>query len=453
MQSYSVKDRMKYVVALDEHPKENTCFSLVEQKVFKFIHKCLTMAAFLPDTDSEDELPPGWEERATLDGKVYYANHVTKSTQWSHPRTGKKKKVTGELPHGWEKKVTDDGNVFYVDHINHKTTYTDPRLAFAVEEKEFPTDIRQRFDASTHALQILHGRDLGGKVAVITGSNCGIGYETARALAYHGCEIYFACRNRESTMEAMERICKERPNSIVHYIHLDLASFKSIEEFCIKFEREKKNINMLILNAGTFGLPFSHTEDGFEATFQVNHLGHFYLVKLLTPLLLKSAPCRVVVLSSESHRQSFITAQNISEERLSPKTANGFYSIIAYNDSKLCNLLFSNELNRRLSTFKIFSNAVHPGNLVSSYLSRNWWLYRLLFAFVRPFTKSLIKSPLMTQFASEEPIGCYKLELIITDVHLGRLDICCGPPTCKRRFQDGIWKGASSILLEDSCKK
>ncbi|GFX93782.1 hypothetical protein TNCV_1589581 [Trichonephila clavipes] len=56
----------------------------------------------------------------------------------------------------------------------------------------------------------------------------------------------------------------------------------------------------------------------------------------------------------------------------------------------------------------------------------------------------------MTQFASEEPIGCYKLELIITDVHLGRLDICCGPPTCKRRFQDGLWKGASSILLEDS---
>lgn len=364
------------------------------------------MAAFLPDTDSEDELPPGWEERATLDGKVYYANHVTKSTQWSHPRTGKKKKVTGELPHGWEKKVTEDGNVFYVDHINHKTTYTDPRLAFAVEEKEFPTDIRQRFDASTHALQILHGRDLGGKIAIITGANCGIGYETARALAYHGCEIYFACRNRESTMEAMEKICKERPNSIVHYIHLDLASFKSIEEFCVKFEREKKNISMLILNAGTFGLPFSLTEDGFEATFQVNHLGHFYLVKLLTPLLLKSAPCRVVVLTSESHRQSFITTQNISEERLSPKTANGFYSIIAYNDSKLCNLLFSNELNRRLSTFKIFSNAVHPGNLVSSYLSRNWWLYRLLFAFVRPFTKSLAQASATTVYCAT----AYELE-------------------------------------------
>ncbi|KAG8198980.1 hypothetical protein JTE90_001780 [Oedothorax gibbosus] len=348
------------------------------------------MASYLPDTDSEDELPPGWDERATLDGKVYYANHVSKSTQWSHPRTGKKKKVSGEMPHGWERKLTKDGVVFYIDHINQKTTYTDPRLAFAVEEKESPTDIRQRFDGSTFALQVLHGRDLGGKVAIVTGANCGIGFETAKALAYHGCEVYFACRDRDKAKVAMDKICKERPNSIVHFLPLDLASLKSVAEFCEKFEREKKPIHMLILNAGVFGLPYSVTEDGYETTFQVNHLAHFYLVKLLTPLLIKSAPCRVVVLSSESHRFSYITKDNISEDRLSPKS--GFYSIIAYNDSKLCNILFSNELNKRLSSKNVFSNAVHPGNLVSSYLPRSWWLYRLLFAFVRPFTKSLAQA-------------------------------------------------------------
>lgn len=350
------------------------------------------MADFLPDTDSEDELPPGWEERATLDGKVYYANHVTKSTQWSHPRTGKKKTVAGDLPHGWEKKVSDDGIVFYVDHINQKTTYTDPRLAFAVEEKDSPTDIRQRFDASTQALQILHGRDLGGKVAIVTGANCGIGYETARALAYHGCEVIFACRSREKARDAMETIRKERPNSNVLFLPLDLASLTSVKNFCERFKREKKLIHVLILNAGVFGLPYSVTEDGFEATFQVNHLGHFYLVKLLTPILIESAPSRVVVVSSESHRHSFITKERISEEYLSPKNGWGFTSITAYNDSKLCNLLFSNELNRRLSKHKVFSNAVHPGNVVSSYLSRNWWFYRLLFAIVRPFTKSLAQA-------------------------------------------------------------
>ncbi|XP_071036544.1 WW domain-containing oxidoreductase isoform X2 [Parasteatoda tepidariorum] len=274
-------------------------------------------------------------------------------------------------------------------HLNHKTTYTDPRLAFAVEENESPTDIRQRFDASTSALQILHGRDLGGKVAIVTGANCGIGFETARSLAYHGCEVYFACRSKDKAKAAIEQICKERPNSNLHFLPLDLSSLQSVSEFCKKFEVEKKLIHMLILNAGVFGLPHSLTEDGFEETFQVNHLGHFYLVKLLTPILIQSSPCRIVLLSSESHRFSFLTKENISEAYLSPKTPDKFYSIMAYNDSKLCNILFSNELNRRLSSKGVFSNAVHPGNVVSSYLSRNWWFYRILFALIRPFTKSL----------------------------------------------------------------
>lgn len=109
----------------------------------------------LPDSDSEDELPPGWEERVTVDGSVFYANHLTKATQWTHPRTGKKKKVSGELPFGWERCTDKDtGKVVYVDHENKRTTYTDPRLAFAVEEKEHVHDFRQRFDASSTALQV-----------------------------------------------------------------------------------------------------------------------------------------------------------------------------------------------------------------------------------------------------------------------------------------------------------
>lgn len=91
-----------------------------------------------------------------------------------------------------------------------------------------------------------------------------------------------------------------------------------------------------------------------------------------------------------SFRFSFLNKENISEERLSPKSGSGFISLFAYNDSKLCNILFSNELNRRLSKHKVYSNAVHPGNVVSSYLSRNWWFYRLIYAIVRPFTKSLV---------------------------------------------------------------
>jgi WW domain-containing oxidoreductase len=85
--------------------------------------------------------------------------------------------------------VSDDGKVFYVDHANRRTTYSDPRLAFATEEKEHAQDFRQRFDGSTMALQVLHGRDLAGKVAVVTGANAGIGMTTNCALIYYFCNI------------------------------------------------------------------------------------------------------------------------------------------------------------------------------------------------------------------------------------------------------------------------
>lgn len=112
----------------------------------------------VPDSDSEDELPPGWEERVTVDGNVFYANHLTKATQWTHPRTGIKKVVNGELPFGWERCVDKNtGKVIYVDHENKRTTYTDPRLAFAIEEKDHVNDYRQRFDASSTALQVNTG--------------------------------------------------------------------------------------------------------------------------------------------------------------------------------------------------------------------------------------------------------------------------------------------------------
>ncbi len=136
-------------------------------------------------------------------------------------------------------------------------------------------------------------------------------------------------------------------------------------------------------------LPHSLTIDGFETTFQVNHLSHFYMTQLLQHKLIESSPARVVVVSSESHRFSTIKIETLSEEWFSPSSRN-FVSLMAYNDSKLCNILFSNELNRRLSSHKVISNACHPGNMISTNISRNWWLMRALYATVRPFTKSLV---------------------------------------------------------------
>lgn len=355
----------------------------------------------MPDSDSEDELPPGWEERATVDGSVYYVNHATKGTQWTHPRTGKKKVVSGDLPFGWEKCVSEDGKVFYVDHANRRTTYSDPRLAFATEEKEHAQDFRQRFDGSTMALQVLHGRDLAGKVAVITGANTGIGFETARSLALHGCTVVFACRNLNRTQAAIGRIKEERPNATCDVIELDLARLHSVTKFAANFKLRYKKLDILVLNAGVFGLPFTITPDGYETTFQVNHLSHMYLTLLVEPLLGQGS--RVVIVSSESHRFANLSSTTLSQTALSPTSATHFWSMMTYNNSKLCNILFGLELARMWEERGIIVNTLHPGNMVSSNLNRNWWIYRLVFAIVRPFTKSLQQAASTTVYCATAP--------------------------------------------------
>ncbi|GAB6023307.1 hypothetical protein CHUAL_008110 [Chamberlinius hualienensis] len=355
------------------------------------------------ESDSDDELPPDWEERVTSDGRVYYANHLDKTTHWTHPRTGKKKRVAGELPYGWDSRVTDDGRLFFIDHINQKTTFTDPRLAFAVEDVEKVDELRQRFDGSSTAFQVLHGRDLSGKVVIVTGANCGIGFETAKSLAFHGAEVILACRNILKAQEVVSLIHKERPFAKVKVIHLDLSRLASVYEFVASFKKDYRYLHILILNAAIFGVGFELTENGYESIFQVNHLGHFLLTKLLEDVLILSAPARVVVVSSESHRFSDLIEDNISIKKLSPVNDKNFMSMSAYNLSKMCNVLFSIHLNTKLGSKGVTSNCLHPGNMVSSYLSRNWWFYRLAFALVRPFTKSLQQAASTSVYCATAP--------------------------------------------------
>uniref|UniRef100_A0A8V0XPM7 WW domain-containing oxidoreductase n=1 Tax=Gallus gallus TaxID=9031 RepID=A0A8V0XPM7_CHICK len=347
--------------------------------------------AGLEDTDSEEELPPGWEERTTKDGWVYYANHLEEKTQWEHPKSGKRKRVAGGLPYGWEQETDENGQVYFVDHINKRTTYLDPRLAFTVEDNPAKPPTRQKYDGNSTAMEILQGRDLSGKVIIITGANSGIGFETAKSFALHGAYVILACRNMSRGNDAVQRILEEWHKAKVEAMTLDLASLRSVQNFAEAFKSKNMPLHILVCNAAIFGSSWCLTEDGLESTFQVNHLGHFYLVQLLEDILRRSSPARVVVVSSESHRFTEIkdSSGKLDFSLLSPSKKE-YWAMLAYNRSKLCNILFSNELNRRLSPHGVTSNSVHPGNMIYSSIHRNWWVYTLLFTLARPFTKSML---------------------------------------------------------------
>ena len=122
----------------------------------------------------------------------------------------------------------------------------------------------------------------------MTGASSGVGYETARALARHGCRVVMACRSEERAEAAMARIRKERSQAMLRFLPLDLQSLDSVKRFVMRFRVEFDKLDFLVLNAGVFGLGHRVTEDGFETMMQVNYISHFYLTLLLHKTLCAS---------------------------------------------------------------------------------------------------------------------------------------------------------------------
>jgi NAD(P)-dependent dehydrogenase (short-subunit alcohol dehydrogenase family) len=196
-----------------------------------------------------------------------------------------------------------------------------------------------------------------GRLAVITGATGGLGYETALALAVAGAEVRVTGRNAEKGRTAIERIKRSVPFAKVQFESLDLASLASIRTFAATMIATGRPLDLLINNAGVMDLPTRRlTEDGFELQFGTNHLSHFALTGLLLPLLRKAQAPRVVNVSSLAHRGGKIDFDNLQGERK-------YRSWAAYQQSKLANLLFTFELQRRSDAFGwgLMSNAAHPG--------------------------------------------------------------------------------------------
>jgi NAD(P)-dependent dehydrogenase (short-subunit alcohol dehydrogenase family) len=198
--------------------------------------------------------------------------------------------------------------------------------------------------------------DQHGRVAVVTGANSGIGFITARELARVGARVVLAVRDAEKGAAAAREIKAAVPNAELEVGSLDLASLASVRSFAEWFEREHEALDLLINNAGVMAPPRRTTVDGFELQFGTNHLGHFALTGLLLGRMEGRDDARVVTVSSGAHRMGRINFDDLQGERR-------YFRWSAYGQSKLANLLFAFELNRRLRAAGsgIRSLAAHPG--------------------------------------------------------------------------------------------
>jgi NAD(P)-dependent dehydrogenase (short-subunit alcohol dehydrogenase family) len=195
------------------------------------------------------------------------------------------------------------------------------------------------------------------RVAIVTGANTGLGFDTARVLAEHGASVVLAVRDVEKGKRAATRIADTAPGADVTVQELDLTSLESVRAAAAELRARHPKIDLLINNAGVMTPPKQTTRDGFELQFGTNHLGHFALTGLLLDQLLPVPGSRVVTVSSAAHRiRAEIRFDDLQSER-------SYDRIAAYGQSKLANLMFTYELQRRLAAHGAGTIAVaaHPG--------------------------------------------------------------------------------------------
>ena len=215
--------------------------------------------------------------------------------------------------------------------------------------------------------------DLSGKTIIVTGGNSGIGYEAALELAGKGARVTLACRGREKAARAAESIRKVCPDSSVEPMRLDLASLASVREFTAAFADKHQTLDVLCNNAGVMALPYRKPEDGFEMQFGTNHLGHVAFTVQLLPSLVATEGSRVVNVWRNAQDLGELNRADVQwTERPGKRSAS-------YSASKIANMLFTLELQRRLQDAGVstIAAACHPG-YTSTNLQRNSWLLRWL---------------------------------------------------------------------------
>lgn len=202
---------------------------------------------------------------------------------------------------------------------------------------------------------------LQGKVAVVTGANSGLGFECSKALAAKGATVVMTARNLQKGETARRALLQEQPAAAVDLMGLDVGDLSSVRSFALAFRQKYEFLDILLNNAGVMAIPRQETPDGFEMQIGVNHLGHFALTGLLLDLIVKRAKARIHTVSSGAHYMGAIHFEDLMGRKKYSRWA-------AYWQSKLANVFFTFELQKRLSAAKrdTVANVSHPGLVIGN---------------------------------------------------------------------------------------
>lgn len=256
------------------------------------------------------------------------------------------------------------------------------------------------YGSRSTGMEVTYGIDLTGRLAIVTGANSGIGMETTRVLALRGAHVIMACRNLELANEARQQLMGRSEGRIsedrLEVQHLDLGKLQTVQDFAQRFIASKRRLHLLINNAGVMLGKRRETEDGLEAQFGINHLGHFYLTHQLLDTLEASGPARIVNVASEAMKMADLN----TEFRDLDWTRRRYSWMKAYGNSKLMNLMFTRELDRRVGPSGVIAHCVHPG-VIPTRLARDAGFAMMAMGVVAlPFMKTVAQGAATTLFAA-----------------------------------------------------
>ena len=237
--------------------------------------------------------------------------------------------------------------------------------------------------------------DMHGKTVLITGANQGIGKESALALGKMGAKLVLVCRSEEKGRAAVKEIEAAGAKGVELLIG-DVSKQADIRRVASEFLAKHDRLDVLLNNAGVLVTSRKETADGIEETFAINHLGYFLLTNLLLDVLKKSAPARIVNVSSEAHRSAKVKWDDI-------QLKDGWSQFAAYGQSKLCNILFSRELAKRLEGTGVTANCLHPGVIASGFGQTYGGFLSFVIKLAHPFMISTEKGARTQVYLASSP--------------------------------------------------